>query len=115
LGGLVEHLPKERILALVKEVDSPRAIIQIASAVQNKPRLAEALIQLKDEALEGLIEAASDLELWEPALLMCSHLNAKQQVRIRSLAQKFEWDDERVFMGIAEELVWASSARNLVC
>ena len=104
LGDLVEHLPKDRILALVKEIDSPRAVMQIADAVQHKSRLAEALIQLKDGALAGLIEAASDLELWEAGLLMCSHLSAKQQSRIRSLALQFEWDDERVFASMAEQL-----------
>lgn len=104
LGGLVEHLPKDRVLALVKEIDSPQAIMKIADAVKHKSRLAEALIQLKDGALARYIEAASDLALWEPALLMCSHLNTKQQNRIRRLALQFEWDDERVFTELAEHL-----------
>jgi|GEM_PF-4120875 len=104
LGDLVEHLPKDRVLALVKEIDSPRAVMQIASAVQHKSRLAEALIHFKDDALVGLMEATDDLELWKPALLMCSHLNARQQGRIRSLALKREWDDERVLTRTAEQL-----------
>jgi hypothetical protein len=35
---------------------------------------------------------------------MCSHLNARQQGRIRSLALKREWDDERVLTRTAEQL-----------
>ena len=104
IGGLLEHLPKDRVLALVREIDSPQAVMKIADSVKQKSRLAEALIQLKDDVLARYIEAASDLGLWETALLMCSHLNTKQQNRIHGLALHFEWDDERVFTELAENL-----------
>lgn len=104
LGHLVEHLPKDRVLALLKEIDSPTAIMQIADKVAHKSRMADAIIQLKDDQLFSLIEATSELGLWEAALLMCTHLNYRQQRRIATLAKEYEWDDERIFSEYADSL-----------
>lgn len=104
LGSVMEHLAKDRILALAREIDSPRALLKIANAVEHKGKLADAFAQLSDEQVSALIEAASELELWEPALQICSHMTPRHQRRVAQLAREFEWDDIDQFRQMADEL-----------
>ena len=72
--------------------------------MNHKRRLAEAIVQLKNEQIYALIESASEMQAWAPVLEVCSYMNAKQQARMLSLSKEFDWDDVSYFSTLASEL-----------
>jgi len=104
LGTILEHLPKDKMFGLVKEIESPRALINIANAMSHKARFADVVVQLKDEQIYPLIEMASEMEMWKPVLEVCSHMSSKHQARMSTLAQEFDWEDANYFSNLASEL-----------
>ncbi|EDY85303.1 conserved hypothetical protein [gamma proteobacterium HTCC5015] len=110
LGQIVEHLNKERILALAKEIDSPRALLQIADSMTHKGRLADAVAHLGEADQLALVEAVVELDMWDAALQLCAHMVPKQQRRLREVALQLEWEqadwiEERAeFLGLSDIL-----------
>lgn len=104
LGQIVEHLNKERILSLAKEIDSPRALLQIADSMTHKGRLADAVAHFGEEDQLALVEAVVELDMWDTALQLCAHMQPKQQRRLREVALQLEWEDSEWIEARAEAL-----------
>ncbi|HVT36982.1 MAG TPA: hypothetical protein VHE37_15435 [Nevskiaceae bacterium] len=91
MGGFTDHLPEDKALALMRQIEKPADCIRISRYAQRKDRVARLTAQMDDAQLTRLIEAAfADQEFVHEIGLVTAEMGDGDQRRMARLTDRID-------------------------
>lgn len=83
MGGFTDHLPEDKVLALMKDLKTPADCLRVSCYAQNKSRIARLTLSFDETFLAELIHAAfTSEELLEEVGLITAEMTEADQARM---------------------------------
>lgn len=91
MGGFTDHLPEEKVIALMQDIKDPVDCLRVSCYTQNKARVARLTLGFDEAYLSELIHAAfSSDELIAEVCLITAEMSKADQRRMAELADQLD-------------------------
>ncbi len=91
MGRFVGHLPRQSILAAVREIDNP-SLLQVAFVLERKDKLGELIALLPERRISGLVADAREGRLWLQAADLLDNLDDERAAALARHATPADLD-----------------------
>lgn len=92
MGAFVDHMDKEKILVLSKEIPDTESLLRVALYTQNKAHVATLTDGYSDEKIVDMVETAQRKDLWPSVIGLLAYFNEDQHKRLARLVGQVSVD-----------------------